>query len=104
MFNTSLNNAGHGALVESYVSGSDFYRIYNDGWCEQGGITTKGTTINLLKSFKTSDYIAFVCGCDTSNHYQTVPIAVQNRVANSFKVYTQSASDGLISWFACGCV
>lgn len=40
----------HGQLVKSYSSGTTWYRIYADGWCEQGGQTPKTTdaTINVL--------------------------------------------------------
>lgn len=37
MFNTSLNNPTKGRLIESYQNGTSWYRLYSDGWCEQGG-------------------------------------------------------------------
>lgn len=46
--------------VESYNDGSgNWYRIYPDGWCEQGGnksISTSTTAVTLLKAFKDINY------------------------------------------------
>ena len=57
MFTTSLNNGGHGVLVESYQNGADWYRIYSDGWCEQGGqIEYETNNINLLKEMRGANY------------------------------------------------
>lgn len=47
-------------IVETYQNGSSWYRIYSDGWCEQGGIvaTNIGTsgTIALLKEYANTNY------------------------------------------------
>lgn len=45
-------------LIKSYSSGKDWYRIYSDGWCEQGGQTSAGTsiTVSLFKSYLNTDY------------------------------------------------
>ena len=54
-FDDSLRNS---YLVETYVNGTSWYRVYSDGWCEQGGETsTVGTqTIMLLKKMKNTNY------------------------------------------------
>lgn len=52
-------------VVETYVNGSSWYRVYDDGWCEQGGETTiqaqrantgLSTTVTFLKSYKDTNY------------------------------------------------
>jgi len=50
-------------IVETYVNGTSWYRVYSDGWCEQGGIYDNGsnsrsytTNITFLKNFKNADY------------------------------------------------
>jgi hypothetical protein len=55
-------------LVETYNEGDSWYRIYSDGWCEQGGYWTGNisiaqgseqmVTINLHKHYKTNTYFA----------------------------------------------
>ena len=76
----NVNNA-KGVLLESYVNGTSWYRVYSDGWCEQGGIaTTSNTTIVnsykntiiFLKPFKDANYTFTATGVsnDDSSYYQ----------------------------------
>ena len=58
-----LNDIGIRTVVETYKNGSNWYRIWSDGWCEQGGHYDKGslatdtsTTIQLLKAYPNIDY------------------------------------------------
>jgi hypothetical protein len=37
--------------VESWHEGTEWYRVYSDGWCEQGGITS-AKSVTFLKPFK----------------------------------------------------
>lgn len=34
----------------------NWYRVYADGWCEQGGYLSAAGTVNFLKPFKNSMY------------------------------------------------
>ena len=46
-------------LIDSYVNGTSWYRVYSDGWCEQGGFTNSGSksvTVTLLEPFANTDY------------------------------------------------
>ena len=47
-------------ITETYQNGSSWYRVYSDGWCEQGGIVsaaTGGTKVTFLKPFKDTNYV-----------------------------------------------
>ena len=47
-------------VTETYVNGTNWYRIWSDGWCEQGGVISaaqNGTTINFLKPFINANYV-----------------------------------------------
>ena len=55
---SSLNNP---FLIKSYIDESgNFYRVYSDGWCEQGGFFNQPSaapgTINLLLPYKDVSY------------------------------------------------
>jgi hypothetical protein len=40
-------------ITETYVNGKSWYRVYSDGWCEQGGAFVLNTTsYTFLKRFK----------------------------------------------------
>lgn len=45
-------------VIETYTNGTSWYRVWSDGWCEQGGKTDKGTKIEitLLKPYKDTNY------------------------------------------------
>ena len=46
-------------IVETYQNGNSWYKIYSDGWCEQGGLIAGGSTsgsVNFLGSFINTNY------------------------------------------------
>lgn len=52
-------------VIETYVNGLSWYRIYADGWCEQDGIYNQSIgadtypRIMLLHPFKDTNYTCF---------------------------------------------
>lgn len=47
-----LSNCTKPHITETYVNGTSWYRVYSDGWCEQGGQTTTASqTVTFLKEF-----------------------------------------------------
>lgn len=58
-----LNSNGIRTVVETYVNGTEWYRVWSDGWIEQGGCTAKNVssaTATFLKPFSNTDYIVSV--------------------------------------------
>lgn len=59
---TNLSNVptSKGILSESYVNGTSWYRIYADGWCEQGGRKSASTdgdySVTFLQSYTDTNY------------------------------------------------
>jgi hypothetical protein len=45
-------------IVETYVNGTSWYRVYSDGWCEQGGFSAGDNwrTVTFLKPFTDTQY------------------------------------------------
>ena len=57
-----INSPDRGYLVESYRNGNSWYRVYSDGWCEQGSITSGAATygvltVQLLKPYRDTNYV-----------------------------------------------
>ena len=47
-------------VIETYVSGTSWYRIYSDGWCEMGGyVSNNSSAITFLKEFANTNYSVF---------------------------------------------
>jgi hypothetical protein len=83
-------------VIETYTNWPAWYRIYSDGWCEQGGkISTDNGTITLLKPFANADY---TCLCVTTYSRINETFYINNKTTTTFHV--QYANNG--SWFACG--
>ena len=112
---TDLSNvpSSKGILTESYVNGTSWYRIYSDGWCEQGGYINSGVqaiqsgvTVSFLKEFTNTFYtITFL-----SSHSDTTNNAISIYYANSYygsyyassKATNQITICGQGTWCACG--
>lgn len=54
--------------VEVYQNGSSWYRVYSDGWCEQGGAATLGTfSYTFLKPYQRAPQVFFQSVTDNSS-------------------------------------
>lgn len=89
-------------VVQKYRSGTSWYRIYSDGWCEMGGRYTNSSagTVVYLKTFADANYtlegtcmttVASACYDDEFPNNPTTTGFSYNR--NSNRTY---------SWYACG--
>lgn len=98
-------------LIETYKSGTKWYNVYSDGWCEQGGSTGllgynsyTRNTVTFLKTFNDKNYTI----TNSPNKYST-----QNGLAQAYPpfIYTKDKgscvfggfcwTDGF-DWVACG--
>jgi hypothetical protein len=104
------NQSSVGLLVENYVNGTSWYRVYSDGWCEQGGRfnanntnTTASYTVNLLKSYIDVNYSIVTCGYSNHADQYKNGVAPYSFTTSSFVIQTYN-NDALqpIVWQACG--
>ena len=73
-------------IIETYVNGTSWYRIYSDGWCEQGGEVAAGViTVQFLKEFaNTNNYVsADMISPATSSGY-TPHTIISTKATDSF--------------------
>ncbi len=116
--NIDLSNCTKPYIVETYVNGTSWYRVYSDGWCEQGGIsgtesTTRGQTINIVfvKNFINTNYTVIAIDGNTSKSTYSTSVGITS-VLNGTKTvsgvsissYGFASSDvhGVINWKTCG--
>lgn len=84
-------------VIETWHEGTEWYRVWSDGWIEQGGSGQSGT-INLVKAFSSVDYTItsrILSGSGTLNYQEYG--ANSNKTTVSFAVGTTP-----VSWYACG--
>lgn len=90
-------------VVETYVNGTSWYRVYSDGWCEQGGrVTPTGSaattsTIVYLKPFLNTDYfiVANYCASSSNQYGQCYNLTTT-------QCTTKSYGGNSNIWYACG--
>lgn len=115
------SNAEFPHITETYINGTSWYRIWSPDstgkrWCEQGGIVGSDTgeygtmTVNLLKSFKDTDY-TLIASAETTvvgDFTNTVNCSIRvatflgaahySKTKNSFDCTIRNK----INWQACG--
>lgn len=95
-------------VVETFKSGTSWYRVYDDGWVEQGAtisLTTCPQTITLLKQYQDNNYTICIGGGDPDSTAAVCSTSVYSRAVGSFSLvsgYTGTFYSCVISWFACG--
>ena len=117
--NANLINAGRiaeqinlrGAVVESYKNGTSWYRIWSDGWIEQGGRiynnSNAANTISLLKEMADTDYMVLI-NHGVAGYYTLQPEGRHTDepydfTTTSFKVWTYSAGGlNYVQWLVIG--
>ena len=91
-------------VIETYQNNTSWYRIYSDGWCEQGGnfgaafSSWTAKTVMFLKPFKDLSY--FVVPVTGHTTYTDSP-TINTKTTDSFSC-TPYNSTGNANWYACG--
>ena len=68
--NLNLDNCTKPYVTETYINGSSWYRLWSDGWCEQGGwaLATQVTVV-LMKPYKDTNYGVWITGTGELDGY-----------------------------------
>lgn len=102
-------------IVETFVSGTTWYRISGDGWCEQGGRASYNSTIGSSeetspvevtfgKSFINTNY-TFLATSDRDEILISGKNRTSSKIGVVFKntwVNTSSTGSHYAYWYACG--
>ena len=103
---SALENHGAGAtVVESYRNGTEWYRIWSDGWIEQGGYgvasgSGEKKNIVLLKPYIDSSYTITLANLGGTHHYEYDDAWVSDKTSASFNFNRWGAY--AFNWYACG--
>ena len=93
-------------IVETYRNGSSWYRVWSDGWCEQGGaFTSNGGPINqtiyFLKNFVDTEYY-FTYTNGWGGYVENGNSVNSRQVGSVFIPWATSQAGNVSRWFACG--
>ena len=95
-------------IIETYVNGDSWYRVWSDGWCEQGGAWGSNVSgwseasVIFLKPFSNTNYQLFVQG-----NWSDAASSSCKVTARSTTGFTGTYANNLYSvmpswWYACG--
>lgn len=95
-------------VVETYHSGKSWYRVWSDGFVEQGGFSdspfSQTTTVTLIKPLTTTNYTILLGGVGGSE--SAVRVLPDNQTTTSFQTYRHYTGDlrgsGSLYWEALG--
>lgn len=86
-------------VVETYQNGTSWYRVWSDGWCEQGGEGgNKSGTVQLLKNFVNTNY-NITSTATSSGATSAYGLNVTLKRTGAFDYYNAT---GNFMWRACG--
>lgn len=108
--NTDLSNCTKPYVSETYHNGSEWYRVWSDGFIEQGGcIHSSGTgvsdkTITFLKPFSTTSYVFNRTAWNGSTAMTTTAywIGYRNKTSTSVNFYMDNDNALETAWTAMG--
>lgn len=100
---TDLSNVptSKSILSESYVNGTSWYRVYSDGWCEQGGYVASGNNVTYLKPYLDTNYTLVASGITSSTNSTAYRQIMPNAISETGFTGTRGSGVGL-KWYACG--
>lgn len=110
--NANLINAGRieeqfsqrKVVVETYKNGFSWYRVWSDGWIEQGGhltVNVAATNVQLLKQYKDATYTTVGCQANTDNAgFHTINVAALS--ATHIQIRQTTVGTPIVNWYACG--
>lgn len=99
-----LSNCTKPHIVETYVNGTSWYRVYSDGWCEQGGFKNNipsgvtGSSVVFLKKFSNTNYFSV----PSWGAAVYAAFGVGNRTTTGMTIYNRSNENTWCYWEAKG--
>lgn len=89
-------------IIDTYRNGSSWYRIYSDGWCEQGGKVINGGTVNTVSLLKQYNLMGDVSITACANWNDINPPAIGVGYSNKSILLTTSQPGLNIYWITAG--
>lgn len=89
-----INSLEGERVVESWRQEESYYRIYSDGWIEQGGrvqvVECKTTTVNLFKTMKDTKFVVNVTNNCTHTKNNTEGVLTTTISSTANKIYVHA--------------
>lgn len=101
--NGQLLNALGPRIVETYSNGTSWYRVYSDGWCEQGGANNSGNiggwqTVYFAKPYSNTNYYVSVVEVNSTQRN----FNIDGTNSSYFRYEAINVVGNKVRWYACG--
>ena len=104
---SSASNNKVAVVVENYLNGTDWYRVWSDGFIEQGGeVTILASSdygaISFLKTFSNTNYT--LVATSATSYIITTATVIRNIAKTGCRLYIPNLTTGDVptKWYACG--
>ena len=98
---STASKARPAVIIQNYVSGYNWYRVWSDGWIEQGGRVYMNNainqTLNFNKAFTTTNYTIVSAG---EGDNADVNLGIMER--HTSYVIVDNGANVNYNWYACG--
>lgn len=95
-------NLVHGPLINSYSNGYSWYRLYSDGWCEQGGVATENISTPLILPYKNTNYSLLLSYAYLDTLDYSISLRTKNIDSFVFAIHGDTTGTGTAYWRASG--
>lgn len=101
---------GKSKVIEEWHEGTEWYRVWSDGFIEQGGMVYRSNTssnlkfsITFLKEFTTTAYNAQATVSSGGAPYEyTGAVKIGNKTKLGLEIITGFSEAASIDWIVCG--
>ena len=103
-----LSNCTKPYVTETYQNGASWYRVWSDGWCEQGGLLPSVTsrqdvTVTFLKTFSNTNYNIFKnVATDDDSGTSFRGVSFFDKQTSQADTYATPGGSGIATWEAHG--
>ena len=98
---STASKARPAVVIQNYISGTNWYRVWSDGWIEQGGRVymndAVNQTLNFNKAFTTTDYTIVSAG---ESYNASVNLGIMERYTSY--VIVDNGANVNYNWYAAG--
>ena len=98
---TDMNATSRGYVVETYHNGTEWYRIYSDGWCEQGFYDTTNAdhVVTLLTPMADKNYVVSIGQSGDGASAQVGRSTWKEKTATTLKIKSVTPTDWVIAGY-----
>ena len=98
----SIPSTPKGYITQTWRSGNNWYRVYSDGWIEQGGYVNKPSRTDVTVNFHRSMTVCSIDGCGVMNQSKDTYDVLYVKSWNNSSFIIRGTNSTAAFWVAYG--